>query len=546
MGARHIRLMAGLLILTLTSLLSHPFHLSGQTRVETPSPLSITHGVASGDVTATSAIIWARASAPAVLSVEYSLGPDFAQLETGPSGQTAAATAATDFTATIKLNDLIADTVYHYRAWFSDQIDGSEIRSPYALGSFRTAPSATIQRTVSFVFGGDLGGQQYCRPREQGHDIGYAIFDKMQDLNPDFFIANGDMIYADGDCPAQVRSTSERQGWQNVPGDFPRITARTVDWTDFAQLQTVFLQHWRYHRADPAFQRFLQRVPIYVQWDDHEVVNDFGANWSSWKNGKNQRQGYQNVVRAGRETLFLYTPIDQHPDEPNRIYRSFRWGKDLEIFLLDARSYRSRNDLLDTPEHNKTLLGTDQLEWLKRSLVESTATWKVVSSDVPLSIPTGSNAAAEGRDGWANGPKPLTTELSEPKIAFQTGFERELFDLLRVLDAANVQNLVFVTTDVHFATSLEYAVDADGDTDMLHFHEFVTGPLSAISVLAKTQEELDPSLNPRLLYAEGELKNFGFVRVEEQSDGKVHLIADVRGEDGVVRAGSQVDLVARP
>ena len=543
MRARHIGLLAGVFILILTGLLFYPFHLFGQTGLQTPSGLRVTHGVASGDVTATSAIIWARANAPAVLSVEYSLDSHFAQPQTGPSRLSA---AATDFTATIKLNDLIADTVYHYRVWLSDQIDGSEVRSAYALGRLRTAPSSMTQRTVSFVFGGDLGGQQYCRPREQGHDIGYAIFDKMQDLNPDFFMANGDMIYADGDCPAQVSSTPGRQGWQNVAGDFPRITARTVDWMDLAQLQTVFLQHWRYNRADPAFQRFLQRVPIYVQWDDHEVVNDFGASWSSWKKGKNRRQGYQNVVQAGRDTLFLYAPIDQHPDEPLRIYRSFRWGKDLEIFLLDARSYRSRNDLPDTPEHNKTLLGTDQLKWLKHSLVESTATWKVVSSDVPLSIPTGSNPAVQGRDGWANGPKPLTAESSEPNIAFQTGFERELFDLLNTLDAANVQNLVFATTDVHFAASLQYAVDADGDTDMLRFHEFVTGPLSAVSVPAKAQHELDPSLNPKLLYAEGELKNFGLVRVEQHTDGQVHLLAEVRGEDGLVRVGSKIDLVAQP
>ena len=542
-SARRIRLIVSLLLLTLTDLLSQPSLLFGQNTVETPPPLSITHGVASGDVTATSAIIWARANAPAVLSVEYSPDPHFAQPDTGPFAQ---ATAATDFTATIKLNDLMPDTVYHYRAWFSDQTHRREARSAYALGRLRTAPSATTRRTVSFVFGGDLGGQQYCRPREQGRDIGYAIFDKMQDLTPDFFIANGDMIYADNDCPAQVPSTPKRQGWHNVPGDFPRITARTVDWTDLTQLQTVFLQHWRYHRADPAFQHFLQRVPIYVQWDDHEVINDFGANWLSWKNGKNQRQGYPNVVRAGRETMFLYAPIDQHRDEPRRIYRSFRWGKDLEIFLLDARSYRSRNDLRDTLEHSKTLLGADQLKWLKRSLAESTATWKVVSSDVPLSIPTGSNSAVRGRDGWANGLAPSASSSAESSgtdIAYQTGFERELFDLLSTLDAANVQNLVFVTTDVHFAASLQYAVDADGDTDMLHFHEFVTGPLSAISVPARTQAELDPSLNPRLLYAEGKLKNFGLVRIEEQADGEVHLLAEVRGEDGLVRAGSKVDLI---
>ena len=143
-----------------------------------------------------------------------------------------------------------------------------------------------------------------------------------------------------------------------------------------------------------------------MQWDDHEVVNDFGANWSYWNTPNKQRQGYQNLVHIGREAMFLYAPIDRHPDEPDRIYRSFRWGKDLELFLLDARSYRSRNDLPDTPDNHKTLLGAAQLAWLKQGLAESTASWKVVSSDVPLSIPTGSNPDVFGRDGWANGPEP--------------------------------------------------------------------------------------------------------------------------------------------
>ena len=37
--------------------------------------------------------------------------------------------------------------------------------------------------------------------------------------------------------------------------------------------------HWRYNRTDPAFQDFLRTTPMYVQWDDHEVINDFGAAW---------------------------------------------------------------------------------------------------------------------------------------------------------------------------------------------------------------------------------------------------------------------------
>ena len=486
---------------------------------EEHASLFLTHGVASGAVTAHNAVIWARVNAPATVSVEYARDPDFAQPQAGPRVVTH---QIQDYTARLKLSGLRPDTVYFYRVWASQA--ETALRSPSVQGRLRTAPLATQRRAVSFVFGGDLGGQQFCRP--------YAIFEKMRELEPDFFIANGDMIYADNDCPSDIPATPERAGWHNIPGDFPSVTQ--VDWTNLDQLRTVFWQHWRYNRADAAFQNFLGQVPMYVQWDDHELINDSGAGWSYWRPGP--RRGYPNLVQVGRQAMLLYAPIDPHPEEPYRVYRSFRWGKDLEIFLLDARSYRSRNDLPDTPDTHKTLLGGEQLAWLKRGVVESTATWKVVSSDVPLSIPTGSRAAVFGRDGWANG-----TALD---FSSRTGFERELFDLLGHFDRASVRNLAFITTDVHFAVTLEYALDTNGDGRTLRFHEFVTGPLSALSVPALGQHQLDPSLHPRLVYAEGRLKNFGFVQVRHRTDGTVHLRAEVRGEDGLSRPGSRVELVA--
>lgn len=496
----------------------------------------LTHGIASGDVTSESAVIWARANAAAWIYVEYAGDAAFSQPKSVAPTQTQ---AATDYTARVTLSGLTPDTLYHYRVWVSDKKDSPRPdQSTVLVGNFRTAPTPTSRRAVSFVFGGDLGGQGFCRQADRG----YAIFETMLALQPDFFVANGDMIYADSACPAELPLQPGEKALQNVPGDFPSITEPRVDWENLDQLRSVFWQHWRYNRADHAFQHFLQTVPMYVQWDDHEVINDFGAGWSYWNPQGKHRLGYQNLVHIGREAMFLYAPINRHPDEPDRIYRSFQWGKDLELFLLDARSYRSRNDLPDTQDTHKTLLGAAQLAWLKQSLAESTASWKVISSDVPLSIPTGSDPDVFGRDGWANGPE----HDPEAGFASQTGFERELLDLMHALDAADIKNLVFVTTDVHFATTLRYAFDADGDGDVLHFHEFVTGPLRAISVPAKTQDELDPTLTPRLLYAEGEVFNFGFVRVHEQTDGLVHLLADVRGEDGRIRAGSEVDLTPQP
>ena len=112
--------------------------------------------------------------------------------------------------------------------------------------------------------------------------------------------------------------------------------------------------------------------------------------------------------------------------------------------------------------------------------------------------------------------------------------------MLGYLDASDVENLVFVVTDVHAAISIRYDVDADGDGDRFVFHEFISGPLIAGKLPAPPG--LDPTLRPVILYAEGDLFNFGYYRLERRPDGNVHFLADIRDETGAVRPGSSIDL----
>jgi alkaline phosphatase D len=478
----------------------------------------ITHGVASGDVTPSSAVIWARADKVAEMRVEVDTDPGFSD----PRIATASNSVESDFTAQVEVTDLQPATGYAFRVRF---VDSSGNASRFEEGSFHTAPESDSHSPVSFVMVGDLAGQSYCRPVEGG----YEFYARMEELSPDFWIANGDMIYADYECPGDGP-----HGWKNVPGDFPPVTAPGVNWKNKVQVQEVIWRHWRYNRADMHSQSFHAKVPMVAQWDDHEVINDFGARWPIWLTAT-EREGFPNLVEAGRDALFHYSPMERHSTEPDRIYRSFRWGADLELFMLDARSYRSFNDLADHAGNEKTLLGREQIEWLKRGLTESTATWKVVSSDVPLSVPTGSNAHLYGRDAWANG--------LAPDYSSQTGFERELMDLMTYLDTENIRNLVFLATDVHFAMSIRYRIDADGDGDLLIFHEFLSGPVNA--GCSPTPAQLDPTLGPIILYGEGNLFNFCTVRIERRDDGLVHFSYDVRGVDGQPRFGSQLDLVSQ-
>ncbi|HEY9387996.1 MAG TPA: alkaline phosphatase D family protein [Nitrososphaeraceae archaeon] len=263
-------------------------------------------------------------------------------------------------------------------------------------GSFRTAPDPSLSSTkpISFIFAADLGGQKHCRQVDRG---GYTIFELMKELSPDFFIANGDMIYAADKCPIEGLSDD----WKNIPGNFSGIADSDVNWTNIEQVHDTYLRHWQYNRADPYLRDFLQNTSMYSQWDDHEVINNFGALWPYWNSFNKDRGGYTNIVNKGREAFFNYSPIDRNPNDKNRIYRSFNGGPYLDLFILDGRSYRSPNSMADTPENNKTLLGNKQLQWLEQGLKNSSATWKVISNDIPILVPTGANASILGRDGWA-------------------------------------------------------------------------------------------------------------------------------------------------
>jgi len=463
----------------------------------------VTHGAAVGEVTDRSAVVWARSSAAAEMVVAY--GKD--------SVARARSEASRDFTAKVKIENLTPGTLYQYRVHFEAEGEASAA----VEGAFRTAPSPDSPAAVRFVVGGDLGGHGYCREEAAG----YAFFDRMRELHPDFFVANGDLIYADSSCPE-----ARPGGSRNIAGDFPSIDDPAVDWTDAARVREIYLAHWRYNRADPAFQRFLLEVPTYSQWDDHEVINDFGAAWPRLAPATG-REGYKTLVREGRKALFDFHPLWPHPEEPERIYRSFRWGANVELFLLDARSYRSANDQEDSPGGGKTLLGRAQLDWLKKSLQTSNAIWKIVSSDVPLSIATGTRAEVYGRDAFADG---------DPTGAAPTGSENELRELLSHLDRENVRNVVFVVTDVHFATSLRYAIDLDSDGDELLFHELVTGPMSAGLVEPRTP---DATFAPQVLYVEGGIFNFGFATADAS-----RLVYEVRDDSGRARPGSTLEIPA--
>lgn len=391
--------------------------------------------VAVGDVGPTSAVVWVRGARQGPVSIE--LGERRIELR---------ARKADDFTAKTLVTGLAPATRQRYRV-----SQGSD----ETAGEFVTAPAPDAAARVTFLWSGDLGGGGFCRLV----DGGYRIFRPMARRGADFFLFVGDTVYADVPC--------------DKPGVVPGAAFR-------ARTLGQFRDRHRYNREDPGFKDFLRQTSVYAIWDDHEVRNDFS--------GTTER-----LMPTGRRAFLEWWPISPPKEDPTRLYRKFRWGSLLEMFILDTRQYRSPNDAPDGP--GKTMLGTRQREWLLSEVTASSATWKVIVSSVPLAIPTG---APTRRDSWTN-----ASVFGLPQEG-GTGFAVERDRILKTL--ARVRNLVFVAADVHHAELIQHH-PAPGHS----LYEFIAGPLSATTGRARP---LDQSLGSRSLFARGGVYNFGEVVVE--------------------------------
>jgi alkaline phosphatase D len=394
------------------------------------------------DVRPTAAILWARAVEAG--DVHIDVGPDGAER---PLRLLRRATAADDLLIHVPLHGLAPATRHRYRvAQRGEQVEGH----------FGTAPAPEDAARLTFLWSGDLGGGGVCRAL----DGGYHVFRAMARQAADFFLFVGDTMYADAPC--------------NRPDTVPGANFR-------ASTLAEYRARHRYNREDPAFQEFLRRTPVYAIWDDHEVRNDFA--------GPSEPR-----MPIGRQAFLDYWPV-LPSDDPHRLYRSVRWGRLLEVFILDTRQYRSDNSAPDGPD--KTMLGAVQRRWLLEALPASTAVWKVVVSSVPLAIPTG---RPERRDSWTN------ANILGLAPEQGTGFVTERDAILRHFRERDVRTLVFVAADVHHAEVIQHQPHADW-----HFHELIAGPLSATFGRPRP---LDVRMGSRSLFAQGGVLNFGEVTID--------------------------------
>lgn len=424
-----------------------------------------THGVQSGDVDTTTGMIWTRTDRPARVQFEISNTESFKDATRLTSMDVL---PDSDFTVKRLLENLTPDQDIFYRMTAVDLDDVSASSEPI-VGRFRTAASA--RRNIRFAWSGDTAGQGW------GIDeVGMKTYATMGRHEPDFFLHSGDTIYADGAIQKEV-DLKDGTKWVNK--------VVTEEKSKVAETLVEFRGQWKYNMMDEHVRALNAVCPTFFQWDDHEVIN----NWSASKDlTADDRYKVKSVpllqARAAR-AFHEMTPIRYTPAEPGRVYRKIAYGPMLDVFFLDMRSYRGPNSdsMQETLTDEARILGDQQVQWLKRELANSRATWKVIAADMPIGlvVPDGEKieAVANGDNGAAR------------------GRELEIADLLRFIKNAGIENTVWLTADVHYTAAHYYNPDKAQFQDFKPFWEFVSGPLHAGTF---GPNDLDQTFGPELKY----------------------------------------------
>jgi alkaline phosphatase D len=238
--------------------------------------------------------------------------------------------AKTDFAHHFRLIGLSPQTLYHYAVETTGP-GGSPVHGP-VHGKFETAPEAKVPGDFRFCI---MTCQAYF---DRDHPEGHNIYPSMLALEPKFVSLTGDVVYYDHDPPTAVNAPLARYHWQRM-------------------------------FSLPRQAELLRNVASYWVKDDHDTLRNDTFPGSSLGD---------LTFAEGQQIFREQTPLDH--DGPG--YRTFRWGRDMQIWFSEGRDDRTPNKDPDGPD--KTIWGKVQKDWFKKTVKESDATWKVLISPTPL------------------------------------------------------------------------------------------------------------------------------------------------------------------
>ena len=458
--------------------------------------VSFPQGVASGDVTSDSAVLWTRVEGKHSVKVEVATAPEFRRVV---FQSTVRVFGDDDYTVKEIATGLRPATRYYYRWRHGNALSD--------IGTFKTAPApAAASGVFRFVFTGDSDGAKVNGAPFYNN---FEVLDAARRENPDFFVYLGDTIYAD----------------ERAAGLLPN--SETLD---------DFRARYKENRGYSALRNLMEATSIYAIWDDHEVIDNFDPSSVD-----------PALLANGRKAFLEYMPINEDLLQPDSgcivtpFFRVFHWGKDVDIIILDLRSCRSPEatlaaqgdlaPLLPPPvralfapfltanpppgaveainDPSRTLLGARQKELLKSALLHSTAKFKFIINEDNIQ-----QLFLLPYDSWE-------------------GYGADRKEILNFIRDNHISNVIFLTTDYHLNIIGNVALDRFADPQPIAV-EFITGPIATVTSEQLTLSLFPPAIAPQALMAQHALYNLAGVECQNLNTYSYGLV-EVDANAGTVR-----------
>ena len=398
------------------------------------------------------AVLWTRVTKAG--KVGYKVATDRKFNNVVDSGSVTAA-AGDNFTVQPTVTGLVPSLRYFFRFTFG---------SARTQGTFKTLPDPALPASFDFSVSGD--SDYLWKAKRPPQDEPFSVLRRIKETNPDFFIYLGDSIYSDP---------------ETVVGEEAPDPALTIE------------EKWAKYRASrrvPASKALLRSVSTWGMFDDHEVINDY--------DGAVLAQTDPALLQAGQNAFYDYFPIP-----PGPTYRKIDVGSEADFFVLDERTFRSQSpDEADSPcrladgsldlaptmpnnyralfgiggpvdpeclahikDPNRTMLGAVQKQWLKENLLASDGTWKFIVNQVPIT-----QLFALPYDRWE-------------------GYWAERQEILNFIRTNSIQNVVFLTTDIHANWAAPVYMDIADTSDTKGIaYEVTSGPIQTCHLKCEFDE----------------------------------------------------------
>ena len=526
-------------------------------------------GVASGDPTEDSVILWTRRPAAAgtrapKLIAEIAEDEGFEHVVSSAS---IVPKAQNDWTVRVLAAGLKPATTYWYR--FSDA-EGLGSR----IGRTRTAPDRNDGRPVNFAF-------MSCQNENLGANNAYRrmIFEdarKPQAEQLGFVLHLGDFYYELVWYPQDKKTYYAR-----AVRDILRFPdgEKHEDFhvpTGVEDFRTIF----RAYLSDPDLADARARWPFVCIWDNHEFswqgwqsYEDYGQGvfpaqtrkvaaaqaWFEYQPARVEKNGSRDIDRfdAPKVSNVAATGFDDHGLglEPNnlaainglKLFRSLRWGKNVDLIITDNRSFRSHSvtaqpeanvfrdknfpaafpqDALEILDAGRTydggkppetipfagkrvpnwrkdkppqsILGAVQKKWFTAQLANSTATWKLWGNSVGM-LDARVDLQNLPRDAGAHWPGESFATFTADDWS---GYRTERAEILDLVKARGITGFASLAGDRHaFFAGIVSKSLPPGDFEPVGL-EFVTGSISAPGLFEAMEYGLPQTHPMRALYVQ--------------------------------------------